>query len=163
MNAPMQSKILNKPKKRSNSKKKMASYQERARRGMKGMILKWTDSDPFSENGLISETDVTHTNPTQRLIVRDMWARCNEWILNSEFTYLVQMIVVFETEKRGLKIDELEFNYTCTLRGAKSGILNDAMEAELAECLKCNNAIPDGHKNKGIYVHCEFTATITGV
>jgi hypothetical protein len=61
-----------KPKERSNKKRKMASYQERARRGLKGMILQWTDSDPFSENGTITDTDVTHKNPTQRLIVRDM-------------------------------------------------------------------------------------------
>lgn len=150
-------------KKRSNSKKKMASYQERARRGLKGMILKWIDSDPFSENGIITDTDVTHSNPTQRLIVRDMWARCNDWILNTEFTYCVIMRVVFETERRGLKVDEFEFNYTCTLRGAKSEILNDAMERELKEAIRCNDSIPSEHKNKGKYLHCEFIATITGV
>lgn len=154
---------LKKPKPRSNKKKKMASYQERARRGLKGMILKWTDSDPFSEDGVITATDVTHTNPTQRLVVRDMWARCSEWILNTEFTYCVQMRVVFETENRGLKADELEFDYTCTLRGAKSQILNDAMEAELVECIKANAAYPDGHKNKGKYLHCEFVAQIVGI
>ena len=160
MNASMQSK---KPKQRSNKKKKMASYQERARRGLKGMILKWTDSDPFSEDGLITATDVTHSNPTQRLVVRDMWARCNEWILNTEFMYCVQMRVIFETENRGLKVDELEFDYTCTLRGAKSQILNDAMESELIECIKANDAYPGGHKNKGTYLHCEFVAQIVGI
>lgn len=149
-------------KKRSNSKKKMASYQERARRGLKGMILRWIDTDPFSENGEIKNPEVTHKNPTQRLIVRDMWYRCNSWILTNEFTYCVTMKVVFETEKRGLKVDEFEFNYTCTLRGAKSDTLNDAMQAELVESLRCNDAIPDGHKNKGRYLHCEFTAEIVG-
>lgn len=150
-------------KKRSNQKKKMASYQERARRGLKGMILKWIDSDPFSENGIITATDITHKNPTQRLIVRDMWARCNDWILNAEFTYCVIMRVVFETDKRGLKVDEFEFNYTCTLRGAKSEILNDAMERELQDAIRCNDSIPSAHKNKGMYLHCEFIATIAGV
>lgn len=150
-------------KKRSNAKKKMASYQERARRGLKGMILRWTDSDPFSENGTISATDVTHKNPTQRLVVRDMWYRCNEWILNTEFTYCVIMRVVFETEKRGLKVDEFQFDYTCTLRGAKSQILNDSMENELKEAIRCNDSIPEDHKNKGRYVHCEFEAIIVGV
>lgn len=150
-------------KKRSNAKKKMASYQERARRGLKGMILQWTDSDPFSENGKIFDTAVTHKNPTQRLVVRDMWYRCNDWILNTEFQYCVIMRVVFDTEKRGLKVDELEFNFTCTLRGDKSQILNDAMEAELIECIKANDSIPEGHKNKGLYVHCEFIAQIVGV
>lgn len=154
--------LQRKPKERSNKKKKMASYQERARRGLKGMMLRWSDSDPFSESGKIFDTDVTHTNPTQRLIVKDMWYRCNDWILNTEFQYLVTMDVVFETEKRGDKIDQFEFEFTCTLRGDKSQILNDAMEAELVESIKCNDAIPEGHKNKGIYKHCEFTATIVG-
>lgn len=155
--------LQRKPKERSNKKKKMASYQDRARRGLKGMILKWTDSDPFSEGGKIFDTDVSHANPIQRLVVKDMWYSCNEWILNTEFQYLVTMDVVFETEKRGDKIDQFEFNFTCTLRGAKSQILNDAMEAELIESIKCNDAIPESHKNKGIYKHCVFTAKIVGV
>lgn len=154
---------LKKPKERSNKKRKMASYQERARRGLKGMILRWTDSDPFSENGTITDTDVTHSNPTQRLLVRDMWARCNSWIVSTEFIYCVKMNVVFETEKRGLKVDELEFNYTGTLRAAKSQMLNDVMEKELADCLKANDSLPAGHKNKGKYMHCEFVAQIVGV
>lgn len=155
--------LQRKPKERSNKKKKMASYQERARRGLKGMILKWTDTDPFSEEGKIFDTDVSHENPIQRIIVKDMWYRCNEWILNTEFQYIVTMDVVFETEKRGNKIDQFEFEFTCTLRGAKSEILNDAMEAELAESIRCNDAIPEGHKNNGIYKHCFFTAKIVGI
>lgn len=154
---------MKKPKERGNKKKKIASYQERARRGLKGMILRWTDSDPFSENGTITDADVTHSNPTQRLIVRDMWARCNSWIVATEFTYCVKMNVVFETVKRGLKVDELEFNYTGTLRAAKSQMLNDVMQKELAECIKANESLPQNHKNKGKYLHCEFIAQIVGV
>ena len=154
---------LKKPKQRSSNKKKMASYQERARRGLKGMLLRWTDSDPFSENGTITDTDVTHSNPTQRLIVRDMWARCNSWIVSTEFVYLVKMNVVFDTQKRGLKVDELEFDYTGTLRAAKSQMLNDVMQKELDDCLRANESLPPCHKNKGKYLHCEFVAQIVGV
>lgn len=154
---------LKKPKERSNKKRKMASYQERARRGLKGMVLRWTDSDPFSENGTITDTDVTHSNPTQRLLVRDMWARCSDWIVSTEFTYLVTMRVVFDTEKRGQKVDILEFDYTGTLRAAKSQMLNDVMEKELKSSLKSNDSLPGGHKNKGNYLYCEFIAQIVGV
>lgn len=154
---------LKKPKRRSSNKKKMASYQEHARRGLKGMLLRWTDSDPFSENGTITDTDVTHSNPTQRLLVRDMWARCNSWIVSTEFVYLVKMNVVFDTQKRGLKVDELEFDYTGTLRAAKSQMLNDVMQKELDDCLKANESLPPGHKNKGTYLRCEFVAQIVGV
>lgn len=154
---------LRKPKQRSGQKKKIASYMERARRGLKGLTLTWTDQNPFENNAEIIAGKVTHKNPTQRIIVQNLWAVSSDWIMNAEFTYLVTLRVVFETEKRGLKVDELEFTFTCALQGKKSQILNDAMESELRECLKCNDAIPDGHKNKGKYSHCEFEAVIVGV
>lgn len=144
-------------------KTKMAEYLKRARRGMLGATLKWVDTDPFSESGEIRDTEVTHKNPTQRLVVRDMWARCSSWILNTEFTWLVTLRVIYETAQRGSKIDEIEFRYTCTLRGDKSQTLNDAMESELAASLAGNRAFEDGHKNKGEYQHCEFIAEIVGV
>lgn len=133
-------------------KTKMADYLKRARRGMKGMVLSWHDADPFSESAEISNTDVTHHNPTNRLIVQDMWSSCNDWILNSEFTWLVQMRVVFTGTKRGDKVDEYEFHYSCTLRGAKSETLNDAMQAALNESVAGNNALADGHKKK-VFIH----------
>jgi hypothetical protein len=83
--------------------------------------------------------------------------------VSTEFIYRVEMNVVFETERRGLKVDELEFDYTGTLRAAKSQMLNDVMERELADCLKSNDSLPSGHKNKGNYLYCEFIAQIVGV
>lgn len=150
-------------KKRTNSKAKMAQYAKQARKGIKGLILKWTDTDPFRENGQIYNTDVSHTNPTQRLIVGEMWRQCQKWILHTEFTWRVTMKVVFTGTARGDKVDEFEFDYTFTLRGNKSDDLNTAMEEALRESLEGNAAFPDGHKNKGIYSHCEFTAQVIGI
>ena len=150
-------------KKRGNAKTKMAEYQKRARRGLIGLTLKWIDADPFSESAEISGTAVTHSNPTQRLICQDMWRRCSEWITQSEFTWQVDMTVIFETDHRGQKRDEYEFIFTCTLRGNKSDILNDAMKAALEESVAGNAAFPDGHKNKGVYQRCEFSAKVVGV
>lgn len=150
-------------KKRSNAKTKMAEYQKRARAGLRGLTLIWSDSDPFNDDGHITETNVTHKNPIQKIIVKDMWYRCSQWILNTEFTWLVTMSVFFETEKRGTRIDEYEFRYTCTLRGDKSQTLNDAMEDALNESITANNSYPAGHKNKGVYKVCKFNSEIVGV
>ena len=150
-------------KKRTNSKNKMAAYQKQARKGLKGLILKWVDADPFSEDAAISNTSVSHTNATQRLVVDQMWQQCADWICNTEFTWRVSMLVVFDTDKRGLKVDDYEFNFTCTLRGKKSEILNNAMQEALRESHAGNDSLPDGHKNKGKYQYCEFVAQVIGI
>jgi hypothetical protein len=144
-------------------KTKMAQYIKRARRHMAGVILAWTDTDPFSEGGEIRDTDVTHKNPTQRLIARDMWDRCRDWMVTTEFTWLVTMRVIYTGTAKGDKVDTLEFRHTCSLRGNKSDELNDAMQAELKESLKGNDAFPEGHRNKGVYDRCEFVAVVVGV
>lgn len=150
-------------KKRSNNSKKIAAYQKRARKSMLGFAITWRDSDPFTENGTIDGGEIDHANPTQKLICRDMWARCSQWIVESEFQWLVTMRVIFEGAPRGDVWVDCEFNFTCSLRGKKSEILNDAMEAALIDAKAGNDAYPDGHKNKGTYSHCEFLAQIVGV
>lgn len=155
---------LQKQKKRTNFKTKNAQNMKRARKGMLGFTITWADTNPFSENGeiIFNGNAADHPNPTQKLICKDMWQRCSNWILNTEFTWTVLMRVVFENTKRGDKYDDFYFTYSCTLRGNKSDILNDAMEAELKESLRLNDLLDDENKNKGIYSRCEFMAQIIG-
>ncbi len=150
-------------KKRSNNNVKKAQYMKRARNQMKGFCITWADSDPFSENGRIDGGDIDHANPTQKLICKDMWKRCSQWIVSTEFNWQIIMRVVFTGAANGDKYDDYDFTYTCTLRGHKSEILNDAMEKALQESIDGNNAYPEGHKNKGVYSHCEFLAQVIGV
>lgn len=150
-------------KKNNRNIKKKAQYLKRARNGMLGFCITWIDTDPFSDNGEIHGGHVDHQNPTQRLICRDMWAKCAHWIVETEFTWKVLMRVVFENTQNGTKFDDYEFTYTCSLRGKKSEILNNAMEKELNNSFSGNDAYPEGHKNKGTYLHCEFLACIVGV
>ena len=150
-------------KKKTNDKSKMALYQKQARKIMKGFAIYWNDSNPFTEDGNISNEGVTHTNPTLRLTANEMWDRSQQWILNTEFTWAVRMVVIFDTPKRGDKPDEYLFHYTCTLRGKKSDELNEAMKEALEKSIAGNDAYPDGHKNKGTYLHCEFVAQIVGI
>ena len=149
-------------KKRTNNNVKKAQYMKRARRGMMGFTVIWSDSDPFSENGTIDGGEIDHANPTQKLICKDMWNRCSQWIVSTEFTWVVIMRVCWKEYSRIEAVD-CHHRFTCALRGHKSEILNDAMEQSLKEVLAGNNAYPDGHKNKGTYSHCEFLAQIVGV
>ena len=150
-------------KKRGSNPKMKAAYMKRARRGMMGFTITWRDSDPFTENGTIDGGEIDHANPTQKLICRDMWQRCSQWIVSTEFTWSVIMRVIFEGAPRGDVWVDCEFNFTCSLRGKKSEILNDAMEAALIDARAGNDAYPDGHKNKGVYSRCEFLAQVAGV
>jgi hypothetical protein len=150
-------------KKRGSNPKMKAQYMKRARRGMMGFTIVWSDSDPFTENGRIDGGEIDHANPTQKLICRDMWKRCSQWIVSTEFTWRVIMRVVFVGAPKGDCYYDNEFTYTCTLRGHKSEILNDAMEQALKEAVAGNDAYPDGHKNKGVYSACEFLAQVVGV
>lgn len=150
-------------KKRSNSSVKKAQYMKRARAQMKGFCITWRDFDPFSENGKIDGGEIDHANPTQKLICREMWQRCSQWIVSTEFTWQVTMRVIFTGATKGDCYCDYDFTYTCTLRGNKSEILNNAMEQSLKEAIAGNNAYPEGHKNKGVYSHCEFLAQVVGV
>ena len=150
-------------KKRSNDSKRKAAYMKRARRGMMGFCITWMDSDPFTENGRIDGGEIDHANPTQKLICRDMWKHCSQWIVSTEFTWRVIMRVVFVGAPKGDCFYDNEFTYTCTLRGNKSEILNDAMEQALKEAIAGNDYYKDGDANKGKYSHCEFLAQVIGV
>lgn len=150
-------------KKRGSNPKMKAQYMKRARRGMMGFTITWRDSDPFTENGTIDGGEIDHDNPTQKLICRDMWQRCSQWIVSTEFTWQVIMRVVFVGAPKGDCFYDNEFIYTCTLRGHKPEILNDAMEQALKEAIAGNDYYKEGDANKGTYSHCEFLAAVIGV
>jgi hypothetical protein len=137
-----------------------AEYAKRARRGMKGMALSWIDENPFDDNAKIFAPMVDHVNPTQKLICEDMWNRCKDWILNTEFTWLVRMVVVFDGAKDQ---PDYYFDFTGALNGDKSKELNGKMADAYDEAHKANASFKDGHKNKGVYLQTEFLAQIVGV
>jgi hypothetical protein len=151
------------PKKRCNNKKKMAAFQKMARKGMLGFSISWADDDPFNDNGNITGGIIDHSNPTQKLICIDMWRQFSEWIVNTEFTWQITMRVIHAGSLRGDKYDDYEFTFTCSLRGNKSEILNDAMEASFNESIKANASYKDGDRRKGLYDRCEFLAVVIGV
>lgn len=162
----MKANVIKVSKKRSSDSKKKAQYMKRARAGMRGFVLSWASDDPFSElkeGGEITDCKIDHANPTQKLICISMWQQCAHWIVETEFQWSVIMRVIFEGAPRGDVWVDCDFNFTCSLRGKKSEILNDAMEVALIDAKAGNDAYQDGHKNKGTYSRCEFLAQVVGV
>lgn len=145
--------------------KNMAGHLKRARNGVKGLTIGWRDSNPMSGNGEITHEFVTHKNPTQRLVVRDMWRKYHDWVLTQEFTWQVDCKVYFLTKDR-VKIEEIEVTLTCPLRdmdSKKTTALDDAIKAEIQAVITANDSVPDGHKNKGVYQYVEYVAQIVGI
>jgi len=145
---------------KAKNKETKAEYMKRARRGMLGMAISWIDLDPFDEKATIAGGEINHANPTQKLICEDMWRRCSHWIVNTEFTWQVRMVVIFDGAR---ETPDYLFTHTGTLRGHKSDELNDAMQKAFDEAHKANASYKDGHKNKGVYLQTEFVAQIVGV
>jgi len=161
---------LRKPKTRSNAKTKMAQYAKRARRGVMGLTIKWHDKEPFHDSTgpeTINKTEVTHANPTQRLICQDMWRRCQKWIVESEFTWLVTVDVVYASNRGGEKRDQGEFRLTCGIRRPGDDRMNDAIEKFITESRLANYQVGESlgtdHKSYGVYLRTEFVAVIVGV
>jgi len=146
--------------KRRSSKDTIAHSIERSRRGVKGLALSWIDLDPSVDNSKIFCPDVDHVNPTQKLICRDIWARYKDWILDTEFTWLVRMVVIFEGAKN---MPDFEFVYTGPIKGQKSLALTDKIIEAYRDAHKANDSYKIGHKNKGVYQQTEFTAQIIGI
>ena len=61
------------------------------------------------------------------------------------------------------KYDDAIFNYTCSLRSKKAEILHEEIQKAFEGFIAGNDAYPEGHKNKGVYSHCEFMAIVAGV
>jgi len=142
------------------SPKVVAKNLERARRGLRGLALSWIDLNPTAKVSPIFSPKVDHSNPTQRMVCQDTWARHKDWILDSEFVWVVRMVVIFDGAKN---MPEYEFRYTGQLKGSKALQLTDKIMEAYEEAHRANDSYKAGNKNKGIYSQTEFVAQIVGV
>ena len=158
-------------KKRSNNKAMHAAYMKRARRGLRGMILAWRDYEPLTDTEApdsITKTEVTHRNPTQKLIAMHMWKTANKFIIETVFTWKVSVKLVYRSNRDGaLKIDEGEFTLTCGIRDKSDTRLDQAIEAFITESKLANALVGEqmgkDHKSYGEYLYTDFCAEIIGV
>lgn len=155
---------------KGSKKQKISGQLKRARAGLKGLTVVWTDSDPLidSDEAVIYGDAVSHENPTNRIIIKKVWSQYAHWILTAEFTWLVEVKIVFEAISRGKnKVVEGEFLCTCPLRRDGDSRMNDAIEQFIKEERETNDKIAQDlgadHKSYGVYLRTEFKAKIVGV
>ena len=56
---------------------------KRARKLVKGLILKWSDDDAMSPTPHINDSEVTHRSPVLRLQSRRVWSDYKDWIYDA--------------------------------------------------------------------------------
>lgn len=157
--------------KRGNYKQTMAQNLKRARAGLLGLNLSWTDTQPLvkSEHGeTISDFKVWHKNPTNRLICQDMWRQSQKWIVENEFTWLVIIKIFYESNRVSMdKVDIGEFKCTCAIRYEGDQRMDDKIEKFIIECRLANYLVAEekgiDHKSYGVFQRAEFSATIVGI
>lgn len=131
-----------------------------------GFTIKWRDENPLSESPVITNQVVTHKNMVWRAVAMQTWRRFHDWILSSELTWSVVVKVIYLTPNKTsakAKVDEGEFTITAPFQRKGDSRLADAVEAFVTESRLANSMLPDDHKNKGVYQHCDYEITILAV
>jgi hypothetical protein len=123
----------------------------RAKAGIKGLIISWSDVDPLRESSDIIPGKVTHRNPVYRLTAGEIFTTAGKWILERQpFRWLVTIRVLFDYPNGQTQIEERELEAVATINA-----LNP----------HCMDAIRDAmrHGNQKHYRHTEFTIECVGV
>lgn len=92
-------------------KRKKNNNLERARRGVRGMIIEWEDPNPLRDTSAHIGGKISHKNPIYRLCVKDVFRDFGDWITTKQpFRWLIEITVVFDYPNgaRQNEIRELE-------------------------------------------------------
>ena len=127
----------------------------------------WRDSNPLGEcdRRFISHDCVTHENKIKKLHCLKMWKHKSNFVLQTEFTWLITAEVVFETPNKMHSSHDIEwgeFRLTAPFQAPGDERMNNAILEHITEAIEKNNRLADGHKNKGVYLHVNFKAMIEG-
>lgn len=153
---------------KNKSRRAMAIAQ--VRKKFIGLTVKWTDKDPLlaEDESLIYSDAVTHKNHILNLTIGRIWRDHAHDILNSEFTWLVTVDIIFHAINRGEnKVINGEFRCSCALQKPGDTRMNDAI-AEFVKEERQNNEniaryLGESHKSYGKYLRTQFKAVIVGL
>lgn len=129
------------------NKQKMVN---RARAGIKGLILSWKDKDPLSESAEVIPGAVGHRNPVYRLTAAHLFDQFGDWITTRmPFRWLVTIKLIFDYPNGTTQIEERELEAFATISA-----LNDHCMEQVQDAMR--------HGNRDHYMHTEFTIECIG-
>lgn len=122
----------------------------RARAGIKGLIISWTDPEPLSHSPHIIDGKVSHRNPVYRLTAGKLFTEFGDWITERQaFRWLVTIRLFFDYPNGQTQIEERELEAFTTISS-----LNDHCLEQIQAALRCGA--------KEHYRHTEFTIECLG-
>jgi prepilin-type processing-associated H-X9-DG protein len=146
-----------------NKPEKMLEFN---RKSLIGFTLIWRDINPLSNNAIIENEGVTHKNPIHRIYCKNVWALHHDKILKNTFQWKVNVDIYYSLpnkENSDIKQDHGEFIIKAPFKVPGDTTLNDEIEKFVIESKLLNVQLPDGHKNKGNYLYCDFKVMIIGI
>lgn len=122
----------------------------RARAGIKGLIISWSDPDPLSDSPHIVDGKVSHRNPVFRLTAPKLFQDFGDWITSKQsFRWLVTIRVLFDYPNGQTQLEERELEAVTTLSA-----INDHCLAQIQDALR--------HGDVAYYRNTEFTIECMG-
>lgn len=124
--------------------KKQRNALHKAKRLVKGLVISWEDQDPLSDGQKVGAGKVSHRNPVYRLMAKDIFRGCGDWIVHQQpLRWLIKICVVFRYDN-GVDQEEIrELEGCSTIDG-----LNEFCMEEIEDAFK--------HGNMGKYFTTKF-------
>lgn len=125
-----------------------------------GLIVTWRDVEPFGDTKPY-DCAVSASTPAKRVLADSFYRMNSAKILNSDLRWLIEVSICFLTP-RGVDKRITEIETRCRLSSWQSNSICEVIAESIEEAFSGNDAYPDGHKNKGDYLYCEFKCQILG-
>ena len=132
----------------------------RFKRMCSGLIVTWRDVEPFGDTKPY-DCKVSASTSAKRLIADSFYRANSDKILNYDFRWLIEVAICFKTP-RGIDKRITEIEAKCKLASWQSNSICEVIAESIEEAFAGNDAYPEGHKNKGEYLYCEFKCQILG-
>jgi len=96
--------------------KNKSNMLKRARRQVKGLIIRWEDKNPLVATSDVIPGEVTHSNPVMRMSAAKMFNDYSDWICHKQpFRWLITITGVFSYENGTDQNEIRELEAFCTI------------------------------------------------
>lgn len=120
----------------------------RAKNGVRGLIISWTDADPLRDTSEIIPGKISHRNPVYRLRAGEIFRVAGTWIMEQQpFRWLITIRLVFDYPNGATQIEERELEAVATINA-----LNDHCLAQIRDALR--HGAQEHYRNTEFVVEC---------